>query len=299
MDTFELKCFGAGAGEGNTALVVLGDTSDEAARLAFARTRGLPACVFVDFGAGADARAGANAGAASAAGATGADAASPITLDYYYPHTRSPLCLHATLAAARVLLDGQPGPLTVRTAMRGQELQLSLRDGVAYASLRRQAAPEVAILAELPARLLSLAGVAGTAHTTGAPGVALASAPAIASVGSPKLLLEVADSAALHALQPDLAAIADWGKVSGVSGVYAWCRRPDGALEGRNFNHLDPKLEDAATGVAAGALTVLLGHPIELYQGANMGQPCLLRTTIEGENVLVGGAAELASGAAN
>lgn len=252
-EVIELKCFGTRAGEGNSALVILGDESDEAARLAFAKASNKPACVFVD-----------------------AD-----TLDYYYPHMRSPLCLHATLAAGKVLLGEQTGPITMCTALKGQELHLSQRDGIIYASLRRQQAPTVAISADLPARLL------------GQESIRLASPPAIASVGSAKLLLEAPDAAALHALQPDLEAIAAWGKAHGVSGVYAWCRRPDGALEGRNFNHLDPKLEDAATGVAAGALTVLLGHPVTLYQGANMGQPCLLRTAIDGEAILVGGAAEM------
>lgn len=255
MDIFELKCFGARAGGGNAALVVRGDASDEAARLAFAKAAGKPACVFVS------------------------DEAVP-TLDYYYPHMRSPLCLHATLAAARVLLGEQPGTLKVRTALRGQELELSQRDGVAYVSLQRQQVPEIEVTTELAARLLA------------APGIELASAPAIRSVGSPKLLLEVKDQQALHGLRPDLPAIAAWGKTTGVSGVYAWCRREDGDLEGRNFNHLDPQLEDAATGVAAGALTVLFKQSINLYQGANMGQPCLLRTARDGNSIQVGGRAE-------
>jgi len=255
MDIFELKCFGARAGEGNAALVVRGNASDEAARLAFAKAAGKPACVFVS------------------------DEAVPA-LDYYYPHMRSPLCLHATLAAAKVLLGERDGPLRVRTALRGQELDLSLRDGVAYVSLQRQPAPGAELTPGLAGELLA------------APGLVLASEPAIRSVGSPKLLLEVKDQQSLHALQPDLQAIAAWGKAHGVSGVYAWCRRADGALEGRNFNHLDPKLEDAATGVAAGALTVLFNQSINLYQGANMGQSCLLRTALDGNTILVGGHAE-------
>jgi PhzF family phenazine biosynthesis protein len=207
----------------------------------------------------------------------------PCTLDYFYPHTRSPLCLHATLAAARVLLSDGPGPLTVRTALRGQQLVLSRSAAGVFVRLERQAAPAVAPpaeLAELARQLLA------------APGLALLSPPAVASVGSPKLLLEVADSSTLQALRPELGAIFEWGKAHGVNGIYAWCRRPDGALAGRNFNHLDPALEDSATGVAAAALTVHLGRSLELYQGAQLGQPCLLRTRLDGAHILVGGAAE-------
>jgi predicted PhzF superfamily epimerase YddE/YHI9 len=79
-----------------------------------------------------------------------------------------------------------------------------------------------------------------------------------------------------------------------VSGCYAYARRADGSFEGRNFNHLDPALEDSATGVAAGALTVHLGRAITLYQGENLGQPCVLRTELQDEQILIGGAAEFA-----
>lgn len=82
-----------------------------------------------------------------------------------------------------------------------------------------------------------------------------------------------------------------------MSGVYAWCRRPDGAFEGRNFNHLDPAIEDSATGVAAGALTLHLGHALALHQGARLGQPCLLTTALGRDQVLVGGRTSLVQAA--
>jgi predicted PhzF superfamily epimerase YddE/YHI9 len=118
----------------------------------------------------------------------------------------------------------------------------------------------------------------------------------VASVGSPKLLVQVRDVETLHALAPDLAAIAGWGKANGVNGIYAWCERLDAAdsYEGRNFNHLDPQLEDSATGVAAGALTVALGRGLALRQGRATGRDCLIRTRVENDTVLVGGAAETA-----
>ncbi|MTV39374.1 PhzF family phenazine biosynthesis protein [Duganella radicis] len=256
----ELLCFGIAAGGGNAALVVRHAHSSAEQRQQFARARRKPACVFIDRSGDGD-----------------------IVLDYFYPHMRSPLCLHATLAAARVLLSPAQPRLEVRTALRGQRLTLLMQEGEVYIRLSPQAAPAVAITPELPGRLLA------------APGIALVSPPVIASVGSPKLLLEVADSAALHALRPDLHAISDWGQQHGVSGCYVWCRRPDGALEGRNLNHLHPAAEDGATGVAAGALTVHLQTGITLYQGANLGMPCRLRTELHDEQVLIGGRTELRS----
>jgi predicted PhzF superfamily epimerase YddE/YHI9 len=74
-----------------------------------------------------------------------------------------------------------------------------------------------------------------------------------------------------------------------VSGCYAWCRIGESEVEGRNFNHLDPALEDSATGVAAGALTALLGHGLLLRQGRAGGSDCVILTALDGAAVLVGG----------
>jgi PhzF family phenazine biosynthesis protein len=258
MKVQELLCFGIAPGGGNAALVVQDDDASAEQRQQFARERNQPACVFID---------------------TAADGG--IVLDYFYPHTRSPLCLHATLAAARVLLSTECPQLQVRTALRDQPLTLILQDGEVFIKLSPQTAPQLSIPAGLPAHLLA------------APGIQLASSPVIASVGSPKLLLEV-DSATLQALQPDLPQIADWGRQHGVSGCYVWCRRSDGALEGRNFNHLDPAAEDGATGVAAGALTVHLQTGLTLFQGSNLGTPCRIRTQFLHESILIGGNTQFA-----
>jgi PhzF family phenazine biosynthesis protein len=255
MRITELLCFGAAPGTGNPALVVEDGPADAAARQALARDRNI---TVVSIDRAAD---------------------GPCVLDYWYPHTRSPLCLHATLAAAHVLFRADAAPtLTVTTAMQGQALVLSRAGTDFYVQLSIHAAPALAALPDLAALL-------------GRPGLSPASTPRTASVGSPKLLVEVADAETLYALQPDLSAITAWGKASGVNGLYVWCRHPDGTFEGRNFNHLDPDLEDSATGVAAGALTALLGHGITLRQGRMTGRDCMIRTRIDNSTVYVGGAA--------
>jgi len=296
MKITELLCFGALPGQGNPALVVQGDGWTASQRQHFAYTQQRSACVFIDA------------------------AANEVVLDYFYPHTRSPLCLHATLAAAAVLFDdadsatyarpsglarntagtaAAPGAndpttvakpprdaeqpvhaITVRTALRGQPLHLSRTGAGLFIALERQPAPTVELAPELIARLMA------------APGLQPVCPPLVVSAGSPKLLLELSDCATLRALRPDLEFIAAWGREHGVNGCYAWARRADGAIEGRNFNHLDPALEDSATGVAAAALTLHLGHGFNLHQGENRGQPCLLRTRLQGDTVLVGGATE-------
>jgi predicted PhzF superfamily epimerase YddE/YHI9 len=283
MRTSELLCFGATSGTGNPALVVEDGPADALARQALARERNITV-VFIDHADG-----------------------QPI-LDYWYPHTRSPLCLHATLAAAHILFAHQqppaapipsappppsfprrrepnfPGPpptLTVTTAVAHQPLILSRDADDFYVQLSEQPAPALPALPDIAALLSQ-------------PGLVPTSPPRIASVGSPKLLVEVPDTATLYGLDPDLAAITAWGKENAVNGLYVWCRHPDGRYEGRNFNHLDPALEDAATGVAAGALTAMLGHDIVLRQGKATGRACVIRTGVGHDAVLVGGRVELA-----
>jgi PhzF family phenazine biosynthesis protein len=258
MHIQSLRCFGARPGTGNPALVVEDGEQDPETRLALARARDTT-CVFLD---------------------TPADGT--VVIDYYYPHKRSPLCLHATLAVAAVLLARDPhaGTIAVRTAVEGQELELVRAGDDYFVRLRAQQVAVQDVSVDTAAALL------------GVPVASLATPPRVASVGSPKLLVKVADTEALYGLAPDLARIAAWGKDAGINGIYAWCRRDDGTFEGRNFNHLDPRLEDSATGVAAGALTALLGLGIRLRQGRATGGDCLIRTRVEGGTILVGGAVE-------
>jgi PhzF family phenazine biosynthesis protein len=254
MHVQTLNCFGARPGDGNPALVIEGDGMDPAARQAFAASRNMT-CVFLS---------------------------ANKEVDYFYPHTRSPLCLHATLAVAAVLFGRDPGAGTieVRTAMKGLPLVLSREGDDYFVGLTPQPAPTPAIDGEQVAALLN------------APGLVLASAPQVASIGSPKLLVEVKDADTLYGLAPDLAGVNAWGKAHGVNGFYVYCRLDADTLEGRNFNHLEPGLEDGATGVAAGALAVALGHGLTLRQGRAIGHDCLIRARTEDGAILVGGAAE-------
>jgi PhzF family phenazine biosynthesis protein len=200
---------------------------------------------------------------------------------------RRPLCLPATLAVAAVLFGraGAAGTIAVRTAMKGQLLTLSREGNDYFVKLAPQAAAQVEMTTE------------GIATLLGAPGLVPVSAPRVASVGSPKLLVEVKDVETLYALAPDLAGIAAWGKGVGVNGLYVYCRLAEGrdgrySYEGRNFNHLEPRLEDSATGVAAGALAAALGKDLELRQGRATGRDCLIRARVEDGAILVGGTAE-------
>ncbi|HEY5801832.1 MAG TPA: PhzF family phenazine biosynthesis protein, partial [Burkholderiaceae bacterium] len=119
MEVFNLLCFGAAPGVGNRAQMVLGGPADPAERQRWAAQARVNACVFID----------------------GADHA-PV-LDYWYPHARSPLCLHATLAASHVLFARRPqaAQIEVATAMQGQHLALRREGSLTFIGLEAQLAP--------------------------------------------------------------------------------------------------------------------------------------------------------------
>jgi PhzF family phenazine biosynthesis protein len=206
-------------------------------------------------------------------------------VDYFYPHARSPLCLHATLAVGKRLFElyGEEDEMTVKTAIGGQQLGLIVgaKDEV-FVRLQAQKVVQPLIASDLVGYLME------------APALTPLRTPFVASVGSPKLLIEVANTATLYDLAPNLPAVVAWSKDAGVNGIYAYCKLNNGGYEGRNFNHLDPTLEDSATGVAAGALSTLLGHGITLLQGKATGRSCRIRTRISGPDILVGGSVYLA-----
>jgi len=263
MHVERYRCFGATALNGNDAVVVSGPELSSWSledRQQFTIEQHAHACVFVD----AD------------------DSASgQIRLDFYYPHTRSPLCLHASLAAAdHVWRTGQHGGVLLLTSsMKNQPLAFDRAGDDIFVSVDVQQAdfPDVSI-SDAATLLRCDAGV-------------LVSSPEAASVGSPKLLVEVASEDVLYSLRPDLDGITEWGRTNGINGCFVYTRMgaSPGQYAGRNFNHLDATLEDPATGVAAGALSIRLNADITLYQGQNLDNPCVIRASRAAGKIRVGG----------
>lgn len=262
------RCFGATALNGNDAVVVSGpDLSGWSLedRQQFTIEEHAHACVFVD----AD-----------------SPASGQLTLDFYYPHARSPLCLHASLAAANhIWKTGQHGGVLLLTSsMEKQPLAFDRAGDNIFVSVDIQQTdfPDVSI-SNLTKLLRCDAGV-------------LVSSPEVASVGSPKLLVELASEDALYSLRPDLDGITEWGRTNGVNGCFAYTRMgaSPNQYAGRNFNHLDATLEDAATGVAAGALSVRLNADITVFQGRNLDNPCVIRASRTAGKISVGGRVAMA-----
>ncbi|WP_144111774.1 PhzF family phenazine biosynthesis protein [Paraburkholderia sp. BCC1886] len=257
MNIHRFLCFGRTDGSGNAAIVVEDSQVSEPERRKFARQQDANATVFVE-----------------------TDSAC-ARLDYYYPHTRSPLCLHATLAASAVFFERYPERRQTQfvTSMHRQVLEVERSDHGIFIGVRAQPCPTLREAVTETARLLRVEPSA------------LIGIPRFGSVGSTKLLVQMKGQSALDALNPDLKAIASWSREHGVAGVFAYCHHNDDIYAGRNFNHLEPHLEDAATGVAAGALASVLERNITLLQGDALGRPCLLLARHVDGTVQIGGRA--------
>ena len=259
MQTLILQCFGTNTESGNLAMVIINDnlTSDE--RLSFAKQQNLPACVFMH----------------------NVDAET-ITLDYYYPHAQSPLCLHGTLAAGYIYFRDNPKQNKVNVITKMQQHLLIERDNEnIFVTIAEHKTPSIKVSNKSLQELLNISNSNIIIQAN------------IASVGSPKLLIEVNDLSALYNLTPNLELIRQFSIANNINGCYVYFRQNNIDIIGRNFNHLDPSHEDSATGVAAAALSCYYKMDLNVYQGMNLNNPCVINTKYTNDRIFIGGTVRL------
>lgn len=80
-----LQGFGINQYTGNKALIITEHELNAKQKQDFARKQNLPVSIFVDD-----------------------DSAGNFTVDFYYPHRQSPMCLHGSLAAAKMYFNQKP-----------------------------------------------------------------------------------------------------------------------------------------------------------------------------------------------
>ncbi len=258
-----LKCFGRTDQDGSIAMVVSGVIMSPEQKLKYTQSKLVPACVFVE----------------KKQEYVNRVKKDLLLLDFYYDHGQSPLCIHATLAAGYTYFKEHPENLEVSAITSlGQRLSILKQENLFYVSLLPMPSPRVEIMKDFVADLLGIQDKN------------LIKNYYIASVGSPKLCVEIDLIDELNNLAPDLGKIMLWGKNNRVSGIYVYVQNTSNVFIGRNFNHYLPEKEDHATGVAAGALTVYYQNDLTVYQGQNLKNPCVIYTKYISDNqILVGG----------
>ena len=121
----------------------------------------------------------------------------------------------------------------------------------------------------------------------------------VISTGLPDIMLPVASLDALHALQPDMDALAEMSQELGVTGVHSFALSDDGyTAHTRNFAPLYGIPEESATGTASGALTHYLQRngiieascTCRFMQGEAMNRPSVIVTQLQADgSIMVGG----------
>ena len=255
MNLETYRCFGSNADTGNEALVIRNFSHSESDRLNLAKEQNKNTCVFID------------------------DIKSKTVLDFYYPHARSPLCIHATLAAGCSLLkENSSDSLVVYSALNNQEICINKYEHDFFVSLEKTSIHTSVPDIETVKELLNINHNQCIRNYS------------FHSVGSIKLMVEMDSVENLYALKPALKKILKWNKDHKVNGIYAYFKHHEGHFTGRNFNHLHPSLEDAATGVAAGALASLANDNFILNQGTHLNNPCVIKVLqLDNNLVQIGG----------
>ena len=241
-----VKCFCSEDDKsGNPAGVYINQLLDDEAKQQIASSLNLPVTVFVSDTEGAVPQ-----------------------IEYFYPNKKMPLCLHGTLAAAYVFFTGRKQEGMMFSTPGGKLLKLN--KGVDE-NFEVEVCPESV---DQPSMLTLTVGADLLNIDIG--DISKTSPLVVASVGSPKLLIPVSSTDTLANLNPNYLEIEKWSITNKVNGIYVYSadeERADNFIA-RGFNPLTGHNEDAATGVAAAALSCQLKKSISVRQGHALGLFC-------------------------
>lgn len=192
------------------------------------------------------------------------------------------LCIHGTLAASHVLMQRNNTKHVDATTKNNTSLQISKTiDDTLYVSL-----PFGHILSTTPI-LSEISDMLRTPTTE----INEHLPCCVATIGSPKLLIPILNPEYLTALQPDFELIQKWSIQNKINGIYAYTKVGLNRFIARGFNPTSGNNEDAATGVAAGALYTALNihSKIQILQGEAIKMPSRLFVYQENNRIFIGG----------
>lgn len=260
---FVVNCFCTDQkGSGNPAAVVKNFSGIDSDRLALAKKLGKPVTVFIS-----------------------ELADNEPELRFFYPDTQMPLCLHGALAAAKILFENKDNQQLICVTNDGKKLCFNRsKEGYLQIKVSLQECEKNEIRKEIICEMLNLQCTSCIDQDLPF---------CISSVGSPKLLVPLNSLKLLSELQPNYELIKKWSLENKVNGLYVYTSETyldSSNFHARGFNPKTGHNEDAATGVAAAALSLVLKKNIKIEQGYFIKKPCsIIVTFINPDNILVGG----------
>lgn len=269
-----VTCFGTPDTDGNPAAVVEDYLGDDFEKQQLATKLNLPVTVFVN------------------------QVNDDICLRFFYPATEMPLCIHGVLAAAYILMERAGTKQFNATTKDLHQLTVEkiATDTVQLEIKMGEVLPFKVAEADLDKML-----------ATDSQNVVDTNLPlCVATVGSPKLLVPLMHHKTLALLKPNFDFIIQWSKENNINGLYVYTAEVGNKkidFIARGFNPKGGSHEDAATGVAAGALYTALGYPmgktICISQGEFINRPSYLLVSSNGSNIFIGGKVRIVSGPEN
>lgn len=263
MDISLVNCFATDQiNSGNPAAVVTNFSGSDFDRLALAKKLGSPVTVFI----------------------SDCYADKPV-LHFFYPGTRMPLCLHGTLASAKVILEHRNTDQLICLTEAGEQLVIKKIDEQNF---------QVEVSSrDIEKYIVNVENVLKMLNLNSANYIDNDLPFCVASVGSPKLLIPLNSLKCLSELQLNVELIKSWSIENNINGIYVYTNETINSsadFHARGFNPKTGHNEDAATGVAAAALSSVLKKNITIEQGNFIKKPCAITVTyINPKSIFVGG----------
>ncbi len=204
---------------------------------------------------------------------------------FFYPTTEMTSCIHGTMAVAKILLDD----------LKQSSIKLQNKDGVIIEVKQTVNNNFQVVTAVLPHKTIVIDKqlIINMLNLPSLDYIDETLFCGIASIGSPKLFVPVSSLTILHNIIPRFDAITKWSVKHGINGLYVYTPQTltsTANFHARAFNPLTGNNEDAATGVAAGALAGILKTNLQIEQGYTMNTPSLIKVTyINPNQILIGG----------
>jgi len=207
-------------------------------------------------------------------------------LRFFYPLREMSLCIHGSLSAAYVIM-GQQG-LTCFHALTKSNQELLFKksnDDVVQLEIERGTVLSISFLKD---DLNTMLGIE-------CQDILNKNLPnCIATVGSPKLLVPLLTYDDLTQIKPNFDFIKQWSIDNNINGLYVYTDDTHDEkvnFIARGFNPKGGANEDAATGVAVGALYTALKNvkKIRVKQGEFIGKPSNLFASSNQGKIFVGG----------
>jgi PhzF family phenazine biosynthesis protein len=210
------------------------------------------------------------------------DSTTPL-LEFFYPETEMPLCLHGVLGAAAVLFPNHPNNPLICSTKYGQKLEIYANKDLFLVKVSVQPYSNIQVNVD---EVCSMLNINRSQLHSNLPFQ-------IASVGSPKLLVPISSLNTLQQLTPDFEHIREWSISSKINGIYAYTDETidkTANIHARGFNPKTGHNEDVATGVAAAALSLVLKKDLFIEQGWCLNRPSTIVVSYQNDHsILVGG----------